>query len=106
MKMLYLISVFVFISASSFGFSLFGVTYNSAKYIGNSISGNNKDHFDCLENEYMFILLLDGCYHLYRLESYIDNTGMSQQQWVYVDPMTYSGTHTICMNPSDFEYLC
>lgn len=99
MKIFYLILLFVFTSTISFGSGF------NFEHTGNyTIPGNRKNLTSY--SEYMFILLMDGCYHLYRLESYIDNTGMSQQYWVYVDPMTYSGTHTICMNPGDFEYLC
>lgn len=107
MKKIFLIICVVFTSAISFCLNSAGsVNINNGGLNKTEISKDRKSQDNYFDTEYMFILLMDGCYHLYRLESYIDNTGMSQQQWVYVDPITYSGTHTICMNPGDFEYLC
>jgi hypothetical protein len=55
---------------------------------------------------YDMFLMMDGCYHLYKLDSYIDGTGMSVQGWVLVNPSTYIGTTTLCLNESIWDSLC
>lgn len=90
MKKITIALLLLFVSVTSFS------NAKSLNLVRTSVSLNQTGILTNCFYVYEFFLMNDGCYHLYKLSSYIDYGGMAVQGWVLVDPQGYTGTTSIC----------